>query len=90
MNFQEIVDHIPPQKDLVRMARFVASLRRPARAELMFYGIAGLLIGAGVALLLAPSRGSELRGAIGERFEEYWRATSESVKANGHAAADER
>ena len=29
MNFQEIVDHLPPQKDLVRMARFVASLRRP-------------------------------------------------------------
>jgi gas vesicle protein len=56
----------------------------------MLFGIAGLLIGAGVALLFAPSRGSELRGAIGERLEEYWRTANESVKANGHAAADER
>jgi hypothetical protein len=72
MRFQDIVDQLPPKQDMVRFARYLGSLRRPSRAEVLLYGIGGALIGGGLALLFAPTRGSELRGAIGERFEEYW------------------
>jgi len=57
-----------PRADLLRIARYVSSLRRPARAELAMYGFAGVLIGAGIALLFTPTRGSELRGRIGGRM----------------------
>lgn len=87
MGIKEIVDHLPPREDLVRIARYIGSLRRPARAELMMYGFAGALIGAGVALLFAPTRGSELRSRIGYRIDEYMRAANESAAANGHDQA---
>jgi hypothetical protein len=90
VTIQELIDQLPPQKDMLRLARAVASLRGPSRAEPIVYGIAGLLIGAGIALLFAPSPGSELRDAIGGRLEEYWRNANEAMKSNGHDAADER
>lgn len=88
MTIQELIDQLPPPKDLLRIARAFTSA--PSRSEPIVYGIAGLLIGAGIALLFAPSPGSELRGAIGERLEEYWRSANEATKTNGHAAADDR
>lgn len=84
MGIKEIVDHLPPREDLVRIARYIGSLRRPARAELMMYGFAGALIGAGIALLFAPARGSELRSRIGDRIDEYMRTPGESAAPNGH------
>ncbi|HKC49864.1 MAG TPA: YtxH domain-containing protein [Myxococcota bacterium] len=87
MGIKDIVDHLPPREDLVRLARYVGSLRRPARAELVMYGVAGALIGAGLALLFAPSRGSELRSQLGTRLEEYWRSANEYA-ANGHDRAE--
>ena len=87
MGIKDIVDHLPPREDLVRLARYVGSLRRPARAELAMYGVAGALIGAGLALLFAPSRGSELRSQLGTRLEEYWRSANEYA-ANGHDRAE--
>jgi YtxH-like protein len=83
MGIQELVDYLPPREDLVRLARYVGSLRRPARAEVLVYGVAGVLIGAGLALLFAPARGSDLRSQLGARLEEYWRSASEYA-ANGH------
>jgi len=84
MTVQELIDHLPPRQDMIRFARYLGSLRRPARAELAMYGLAGALIGAGVALLFAPTRGSELRRTIGERIDEYWRTANEFAAANGH------
>ena len=86
MLIKEIIDRLPPGEDLVRLARYVGSLRRPARAELLMYGLAGALVGAGIALLFAPARGSELRGRIGDRIDQYMRAAEES-EANGHDRA---
>jgi hypothetical protein len=83
MGIQEIIDHLPPREDLVRFARYVGSLRRPARSELVMYGVAGALLGAGLALLFAPSRGSELREQLGTRIDEYWRSAGERA-GNGH------
>jgi hypothetical protein len=87
MGIQEIVDLLPPRRDVIRIARYFGSLRRPARSELVFYGIAGMLIGAGLALMFAPARGSELRGQIRGRFDEYWSSATEPP-ANGHDPAD--
>jgi gas vesicle protein len=49
----------------------------------MMYGFAGALIGAGIALLFAPTRGSELRSRIAYRIDEYMRAANEDAAANG-------
>jgi YtxH-like protein len=83
MTVQDLIDHLPPRQDMIRLARYLGSLRRPARTELAMYGLAGALIGAGVALLFAPSRGAELRRMLGERLEEYWRSAADYA-ANGH------
>jgi YtxH-like protein len=74
---------LPPREDLMRIARYFGSPRRPARAELLMYGFAGVLIGAGVALLFAPARGSELRSRIGNRVDEYVRTASGYAAPNG-------
>jgi YtxH-like protein len=87
MVIKDLIDHLPPGEDLVRIARYVGSLRRPARAELLMYGLAGALIGAGIALLFAPARGSELRGRIGDRIDKYMR-TAEEFEPNGHDRAE--
>ncbi|HTO53289.1 MAG TPA: YtxH domain-containing protein [Myxococcota bacterium] len=87
MTVQDLIDQLPPRQDMIRFARYLGSLRRPARAELAMYGIAGALIGAGLALLFAPTRGSELRRTIGERIDEYWR-TANDLAANGHDRAE--
>ena len=84
---KEIVDHLPPRRDLMRIARYVGSLRRPSRAELLLYGLAGAVIGAGIALLLTPERGSELRSRIGDRVEKYMR-TAEEHEPDGHDRAE--
>lgn len=85
MGFKEFVDHMPPRDDLMRLARYLASPRRPARAQLLMFGVAGVLIGAGIALMFAPERGSELRGRVSDRLEGYWRANSHAP--NGHDKA---
>lgn len=90
MTFQEFLDQLPPQKDLMRIAREIASARRPPRAEPLVFGIAGLLIGAGLALLFAPGPGSELRETLSERLEQYWNSANEALKSNGHAASGNR
>ena len=87
MLIKEIIDRLPPGEDLVRIARHLGSLRRPARAELVMYGLAGALIGAGIALLFAPTRGSELRGRIGDRIDQYMK-TAEGQEPNGHDRAE--
>jgi hypothetical protein len=87
MGISEIIDHLPPREDLIRLARYLGSLRRPARAELFMYGVAGAMIGAGLALMFAPARGSELRSQLGTRLEEYWRSANEYA-ANGHDRAE--
>ncbi|HTO69439.1 MAG TPA: YtxH domain-containing protein [Myxococcota bacterium] len=88
MTLQEIIDQLPPKQDLVRLARSLPS-RGPSRSEVILYGIGGALLGAGLALLFAPTAGSELRTAISDRIEEYWNGL-ESLRsgANGSAAQE--
>jgi hypothetical protein len=89
MTLQEIVDYLPPKQDLMRFARYVSSLRRPSRSELVLCGIGGALVGAGLALLFTPARGAELRGAIGARIEEYWNELEAlRARSNGDAARE--
>jgi len=90
MTFQEFVEQLPPQKDLLRIARAIASARRSPRGEPLVYGIAGLLIGAGLALLFAPGPGRELRETLSERLEQYWNSANEAMKSDGHAASGNR
>jgi len=91
MGIQEVIDYLPPREDLVRIARYVGSLQRPARTELVMCGVASALIGAGLALLFAPTRGSELRSQFRSRLEDLWRAAQEAGAADGHdrSAAEE-
>lgn len=86
MGIKEIVDHLPPREDLLRLARYLASPRRPARAQLLMFGVAGVLIGAGIALMFAPERGSELRSRVSDRLDGYWRSANEYA-GNGHDKA---
>lgn len=67
MKLEQLLDHLPPREDLVRLGRYVATMRRPSRGELLVSGFAGALVGAGIALLFAPRSGRELRREIGER-----------------------
>jgi YtxH-like protein len=87
MVIKEIIDHLQRREDLERVARYFGSLRRPARAELLMFGLAGALIGAGVALLFAPERGSELRRRIGDQIDEVMRMGARH-EANGHDRAE--
>jgi YtxH-like protein len=82
MILKDIIEQLPRRE----LGQFLRSLRRPARAEFVMYGVAGALIGAGLALLFAPTRGSELRSKIGERIDEYMSAANENA-ANGHDRA---
>jgi hypothetical protein len=79
MRLEDIIEHLPRGQ----LTHYLSSLNRPARAELLMYGLAGALVGAGIALLFAPTRGSELRSKIGERIDEYMNLASEP-SANGH------
>jgi hypothetical protein len=67
----EISRHLPSSTDdLIRLV----GLQRQSRSADLFSGVAlfgaGLLVGAGLALLLAPTSGKELRDEIGERATE--------------------
>jgi len=83
---KEIVDQLPPRRDLMRIARYVGSLSRPSRGQALLYGLAGVVIGASVALLFTPERGSELRSRIAERVDEYMR-TAEVPERDGEDRA---
>lgn len=90
MKLNEIIDLLPPKQDVMRVAGYLASLRRPSRAELVLIGLGGMLVGAGVALLFTPMRGSDLRGAIGERIDEYWSGLEALRESANNGAAREQ
>lgn len=77
---KDIAGNIPSIDDLMRILH---SRRGGGSNELLpslaLFG-AGLLVGAGLALLFAPKSGEDLRGEIGERLHEM------RDRINGEAA----
>lgn len=69
MRLHEVVDYLPPREDLVKLARYVASMRRPARSELAMAGLVGAAVGAALALVFAPLSGRELREEVRSRLD---------------------
>ena len=49
--------------------RVIWTTRQPDYSSLIVTAAAGIVVGAGMALLFAPNSGRELRRAIGERAE---------------------
>jgi hypothetical protein len=54
---------------------------RSHMAENLVYLGAGVLVGAGTALLLAPSSGTETRARIGKKLDQLGSAAAEAVEA---------
>jgi len=69
MRLQEMVEYLPPREDLMKLARYVSAMRRPARSELAIAGLIGAAVGAGAALLFAPVSGRELRDEVRSRLD---------------------
>lgn len=80
MRLQEMVEYLPPREDLMKLARYVSSMRRPARSELAIAGLIGAAVGAGVALLFTPVTGRELREEVRARLDA--RMNGENVGAD--------
>jgi hypothetical protein len=69
MRIQDMLEMLPPREDMFRVARYFGQPRGPDYTTLFVTAAAGLVLGAGVALLFAPNTGRELRRQIGERAE---------------------
>ena len=94
----ELTRHLPNNlpsstDDLIRL---IGLQRQRSAADAMLPGVAlfgaGLLVGAGLALLLAPTSGKELRSEIGERaadLKDRVGAAAEHVADQGAQAARE-
>jgi len=84
----EITRNLPSSEDILR----AVGLQRARGGSELLGGVAvfgaGMLVGAGLALLFAPSSGSEVREQIGARLEEV---KEKAVHAAGRAVeqADE-
>lgn len=80
-------DHLPSADDILRA---FGARRAPrgtdALSTVALFG-AGLLVGAGLALLLAPVSGEELREQINERTDDLRKKASE-IGANLRAEAE--
>ncbi|HVP29478.1 MAG TPA: YtxH domain-containing protein [Myxococcota bacterium] len=77
MRLEEMITYLPPREDLMKLARYVSTIRRPARSELAIAGLVGAAIGAGVALLFSPLSGRALRDEVRARLD--LQANGESV-----------
>jgi len=69
-NVKDIADNLPSAEDIIRaLGLQTRSSRTETLPGLALFG-AGLLVGAGLALLFAPTTGEELRHGIGEQVSE--------------------
>lgn len=64
---KEFASSLPSAEDLIRVLQGQNHHNRDLLPSLALFG-AGLLVGAGLALLLAPSTGEELRENLSERL----------------------
>jgi hypothetical protein len=103
LELQSILDRLPSREDVIR-GLHISSLQGRHRdsltIELMSVFGAGLMVGAAVALMLAPRTGRELRSDIRDRATQLGhdagealgsaRDAASSVMADSTAAAQKR
>jgi hypothetical protein len=83
---KEFARNLPSAEDLIRALGVETRKRADVAPSVALFG-AGLLVGAGLALLFAPTSGRELREEIGERATELReRATTAVESAVDHPA----
>jgi len=85
---ESLVDNLPTREDVIN-AIGLASRRSTTTDFASMIGVfgAGLLIGAGLALLFAPKSGEELRRELGERMSSSESETSPSSMNRGVTGA---
>ena len=77
---KEIARNLPSADDVIRALGLHSRQRSDLAPSMALFG-AGLLVGAGLALLFAPTSGRELREEIGERAAD--------LRERATAAADD-
>src|SRR6185295_11396818 len=72
MDLTKIADSLPTREDVMNAVRMATNRSTPTDVPAMLgvFG-AGILIGAGLALLFAPKTGSELRQEIENRVADF-------------------
>ena len=84
-NPKDLTRNLPSADDVIRALGLQTRSKSEVMPSMALFG-AGLLVGAGLALLLAPTSGRELREEIGERAASLReRATSDG---DGDAAGE--
>jgi hypothetical protein len=66
---KELARNLPSADDIIRALGLRAYRRSSPMSQWALFG-AGILVGAGLALLFAPTSGRELREELGERAEQ--------------------
>jgi hypothetical protein len=86
-NLPEFTRNLPSSEEIIRALGLHA--RRSTGGDIVpsvaLFG-AGLLVGAGLALLFAPSSGRELREELGERAAELRDRATAAVESAGESA----
>jgi len=83
MRLQDMLEYLPPREDMMRLARYVSSMRQPRRSELALAGLIGAAIGAGITLLFAPVSGPELREEVRTRLDARRRGADDERAGSG-------
>ena len=85
MMMKDLTSNLPSTDELLRMLQGQPQHNRDLLPSIALFG-AGLLVGAGLALLLAPTTGEELRGTLSDRLGSL----REGVASNGeeHSAGE--
>jgi hypothetical protein len=85
-NLPELTRNLPSTEDILR-ALHLQTRRNGSDVvpSIALFG-AGLLVGAGLALLFAPSSGRELREELGERAAELKDRATAAVESTKHEA----
>ena len=85
LNAKEFTRNLPSAEDVIRALGLESRKRADLAPSMALFG-AGLLVGAGLALLFAPTSGRELREELGERaadLRERATAAGESAAGSG-------
>lgn len=84
---KEMARHLPSSSD--EWMRLIGLQRQSHGADIVggvtLFGL-GLVVGAGLAMIFAPTSGRELRGQIGERAEDLKERVSAVADRVAHAA----
>lgn len=79
---KEFTRNLPSAEDLIRALGLEARKRTDLAPSMALFG-AGLLVGAGLALLFAPTSGRELREEIGERAADLRERAAAAGESGG-------